>query len=121
MDHGKHPFAARPHLSAMDQSLRVGQITDGSMVVWMNTLYVHTIISGAIIEFGKIARFLVKVLKHHVILPVTSSMPVTIATVKTPMLTPQVGEMAAAFELWCIVRETITVPMKKTAFLTELN
>jgi len=52
---------------------------------------VHTIISAAIIEFGNIARFLVKILKHQVMLPVTSSMPVTTTTVKTPMLTPQVG------------------------------
>jgi len=41
IDHGKHPVV-RLHLSTMDQRLGVGQITDGAMVMWMNTRYVHT-------------------------------------------------------------------------------
>jgi len=46
----------------------------------------------AIMGFGKIVRFLVK-LKRQVMLPGTSSTPVTITTVKTPVLAPQVGRL----------------------------
>jgi hypothetical protein len=79
----------------------VGQITD---------------FAKAIIESGKIARFLVRVKTS--MLPVTSSMPVTITTVKTqiadhaPVGTTG-GDIAAAIEL-CIVRETRTGPMKNS-------
>lgn len=60
------------------------------MVIWMNTRYVTLpIILADITEFGKIAPFIVKAKTSSKSSSVTSTIPVTVTIVKTPMLATQ--------------------------------